>query len=195
MSLQEIIAAYGYYAVFVGSLVEGETVVVLGGIAAHRGYLDLPWVMAAAFAGGWFGDQFYFLLGRRHGNALLARFPALERRAATALRLIDKHQTATIVIVRFLYGLRTVGPMVIGMSAVPAARFMVLNALGALLWAVAVTTAGYAFSNVMDALLPQMRYYEEYLFLTVLAAGALLGLLDYARRKRREMRPRRTSKD
>lgn len=82
--------------------------------------------------------------------------------------------------------------MVIGMSTVPAARFMVLNALGALLWAVAVTTAGYAFSNVMDALLPQIRHYEEYLFLTVLAAGALFGLLAYARR--RERRPCRTWK-
>ncbi|MBI3343771.1 MAG: DedA family protein [Gammaproteobacteria bacterium] len=189
MSLQELIAAYGYWAVFVGSVAEGETVVVLGGIAAHRGYLDLPWVMAAAFAGGWSGDLFYFFLGRRHGNAFLARFPALERRAATARRLIDKHHTAAIVIVRFLYGLRTVGPMVIGMSTVPAARFMALNALGALLWAVvAVTTAGYAFSNVMDTLLPQIRHYEEYLFLTVLAAGALLGLLGYAWRKCRERR-------
>lgn len=189
MSLIALIAAYGYYAVFLGAFIEGETVLVLGGVAAHRGYLDLPWVMAAAFAGGWLGDQLYFFLGRRHGNALLARFPALERRATTARRLIDKHHTLVIVAVRFLYGLRTVGPMAIGMSGVPAARFMALNALGAFFWAVAVTAAGYAFSGAVDALMPQIRHYEEYLFLTVLAAGALFGLIGHARRKLRERRP------
>ena len=185
MPLQDIIAAYGYYAVFLGSVAEGETVLVLGGIAAHRGYLELPWVMAAAFAGGWLGDQFYFFLGRRHGNALLARFPALECRAATARRLIDKHHTLVIVAVRFLYGLRTVGPMAIGMSAVSTMRFMMLNALGAFFWAVAVTAAGYAFSGVVEALLPAIRHYEEYLFLAVLAGGVLLGLLGLARRRRK----------
>lgn len=131
----------------------------------------------------------YFVLGRRYGDAILARFPALERRAVTARRLIDKYHAPVIVAVRFLYGLRTVGPMVIGMSAVPTMRFMLLNALGALIWAAAITAAGYAFSNAVAALLPQIRHYEEYLFVTVLAAGVLLGLLGYARRKWREKRP------
>lgn len=76
MAIKELIAAYGYYAVFFGSVAEDETAPVLGGIATHRGYLDLPWVMVAAFAGGWLGDQFYFFPGCRHGNALLARAPS-----------------------------------------------------------------------------------------------------------------------
>lgn len=64
-------------------------------------------------------------------------------------------------------------------------RVMVLNALGALLWAAAVTAAGYAFSGVVEALLPAIRHCEEYLFLAVLAGGVLLGLLGLARRRRK----------
>ncbi len=184
MSLKELIADYGYYAVFLGSLTEGETVLVLGGIAAHRGYLELPWIMAAAFAGGWLGDLSYFFLGRRHGSAILARFPALRPRAEKAQRLIERHHAFVIIAVRFLYGLRTVGPMVIGMSAVPASRFLALNALGALLWAVVVAVAGYAFSNAVEALLPQIRHYEEYLFAAVLAAGVLVWTIGRLRRAR-----------
>lgn len=184
MPLKEFIAAYGYYAVFLGSVTEGETVLVLGGIAAHRGYLELPWVMAAAFAGGWLGDLAYFSLGRRHGDAFLARFPALRSRADKTRRLIERHPLLIIVALRFLYGLRTAGPMVIGMSAVPAGRFLALNALGALLWAVVVAATGYAFSNAVEALLPQIRHYEEYLFAAVLAAGVIIWVIARARRAR-----------
>ena len=57
MSLVELIATYGYYAVFLGAFIEGETVLILAGIAAHRGYLDLTTVIGVAFAGGWLGDH------------------------------------------------------------------------------------------------------------------------------------------
>lgn len=181
MSLTALIAAYGYYAVFLGTFLEGETVLVLGGIAAHRGYLDLPWVMVMAAAGGWLGDQLYFFLGRRYGHMILARFPVLQPKARQIQRLIERYHAMLIPAVRFLYGLRTVGPMVIGMSAVPALRFVVLNAFGALIWAVTVAAAGYAFSNALDALLPQIRRYEEYLFIGVLAASVLVWLIRRAR--------------
>jgi membrane protein DedA with SNARE-associated domain len=177
MSLTALVAAYGYYAVFMGAFIEGETVLILGGIAAHRGYLDLPWVMAAAFAGSWLGDQLYFFLGRRYGQAILRRFPALQAKAYKAQRLVERYHAPLILSVRFLYGLRTVGPMGIGMSTVSAFQFVVLNALGALIWAVAVATAGYAFSNVLEVLMPQVRHYEEYLFISVLAAGAVVWLI------------------
>jgi membrane protein DedA with SNARE-associated domain len=185
MALTEFVAEYGYGAVFLGSILEGETIAALGGVAAHRGYLNLFGVMAVAFAGSWLGDQFYFFLGRRHGNAVLARFPSLQPQALKARHLIEQYRAPLIVAIRFLYGLRTVGPMVIGMTAVPALRFMLLNALGAILWAVVVTAAGYAFSNVVELLLPEIGRSEEYLFLAVLAAGMLFVLLRLLRRRGR----------
>jgi membrane protein DedA with SNARE-associated domain len=184
VSLREIVAGYGYYAVFLGSVMEGETILVLGGVAAHRGYLDLFGVMLAAFAGGWLGDLTYFFLGRRHGGALLARFPGLQPRAEKVRRLVEKYPARIIVAMRFLYGLRTVGPMVIGMSTVPTGRFLALNAFGALLWAVVIAVAGYAFSNAVETLLPQIRHYEEYLFGAVLAAGVLVWTIGRVRRAR-----------
>jgi len=182
MSLTALIATYGYYAVFLGAFIEGETVLLLGGIAAHRGYLDLYWVMAAAFVGSCLGDQMYFFLGRRYGHAILARFPALQPRAHQAQQLVERYHAPLILALRFLYGLRTIGPMVIGMSTVPALQFVVLNALGALVWTVAVAAAGYAFSNVLETLMPQIRHYEEYLFIGVLAAGVVVWLLTRKKR-------------
>ncbi len=65
MTLEILIRNYGYWAVLVGTFLEGETILVLGGLSAHLGYLKLPWVIAAAFCGTLPGDQLYFFLGRR----------------------------------------------------------------------------------------------------------------------------------
>lgn len=183
MSLAELVATYGYFAVFLGAFIEGETVLVLGGIAAHYGYLDLSAVIGAAFAGGWLGDQFYFFLGRRYGQAILIRFPSLQSKAQQAQRLIQRHHAPFILGMRFLYGLRTVGPMALGVSPVPTVHFVLLNALGALIWAIIVVTLGYAFSNAIEGLLPQIRQYEAYFFLGVLLLGALVWIIMHAKNR------------
>src|SRR5262245_35305943 len=75
MDLASLLQGYGYSVVFVGTVLEGETILALAGLAAHRGYLALPWVIAAAAAGGFLGAQIYFFVGRFYGPRVLARFP------------------------------------------------------------------------------------------------------------------------
>lgn len=65
MTLSDLVGHYGYLAVAVGCVLEGETVLLMAGYAAHRGMLDLPGVMAVALASSFAGDQFWFWLGRR----------------------------------------------------------------------------------------------------------------------------------
>src|SRR5262245_1845677 len=77
MDLASLLQGYGYSVVVVGTVLEGETILALAGLAAHRGYLALPWVIAAAAAGGFLGDQIYFFVGRFYGPRVLARFPKL----------------------------------------------------------------------------------------------------------------------
>ncbi len=67
MSLQELVSNYGYLAIGVGTFLEGETILVLGGLAAHRGFLQLPWVVVCAFLGAFSGHQLYFHIGRHKG--------------------------------------------------------------------------------------------------------------------------------
>ena len=67
MDLAALISQYGLIAVLAGSLLEGETVLLLAGYAAHRGYLDFTTVVAVAMLGAVIGDQAWFVLGRRQG--------------------------------------------------------------------------------------------------------------------------------
>ena len=172
-TLQSLVENYGYYAVFAGTFLEGETILIMAGFAAHSGYLALPWVMLIAFFGSLLGDQLYFFLGRRHGRRILQRFPKLRARANIVDALLARHHTLLIPVLRFLYGLRTVGPMVIGMSGVPAPRFVGLNILGAALWAVVIGGAGYLFGDVLELVLTDVKRYEE----IALGVIALIGIV------------------
>ena len=65
--INDFVANYGYLAVFIGTLLEGETILVAAGFAAYRGLLDLPSVVLVAIVGGTLGDQTAFQLGRWKG--------------------------------------------------------------------------------------------------------------------------------
>src|SRR6059058_2388420 len=116
MSIQDFIEAYGYWAVLVGTFLEGETILVLGGFAANRGYLDLPWVIVAAFLGSFSGDQLYFYLGRHYGRRIIAKRLSWQVSAEKVYRLLERHQTLLILTFRFMYGLRNVTPFALGAS-------------------------------------------------------------------------------
>lgn len=145
MELSALVAQYGLFAVFVGTLLEGETVLALAGYAAHRGYLDFAAVVAVAWAGGVAGDQIYFWIGRRHGRRLLVRRSALAAKLTHATRLIERHPNAAILAMRFVWGLRTALPVAAGMSRVSGLRFVALNLLSAALWAPLVAGLGWVF--------------------------------------------------
>ena len=170
MNLPLLIETYGYWAVLGGTLLEGESVLLLAGFAAHRGYLDLPTVVAVAIIGSFIGDQAWFFLGRHQGAKVLARHPQYAERAARAQALLARYHLPLILSVRFLYGLRTVLPFTIGMSTISTTRFQVLNFAGALLWSVTIT-GGYLFGHLVERMLGDLRHYEEILFAVLIAGG------------------------
>ena len=127
MNWELIIGSYGYIALLVGTFLEGETILILAGFAAHLGYLHLPWVILVAFLGTLSGDQLFFYLGRRQSRFVLDKHPAWQRRLDRVERLFERYQTLLILGFRFLYGLRTVTPFVLGRSGVSPGYFFLLN--------------------------------------------------------------------
>jgi len=183
--LAGLIDSYGYLAVFVGAFLEGETVLALAGLAASRGYLDFYTVAVVALIAGFAGDQFYFFLGRSNGSRILARFPHVEARAHRFDALLARWHAPLIVAIRFMYGFRIVGPILLGMGRVPAWKFMVFNFLGAAIWAPFVAGIGYAFGNIVKSVLADLESYEIWLFTSVIAAG-IIGVIFHHVRSRRE---------
>lgn len=185
ITLESLIETYGYLAVLIGTFLEGETILVLGGFAAHRGYLSLPWVIVVAFIGSLCGDQLFFFLGRKHSQMILAKRQSWKDRIERAQKLLDRFRTPLILAFRFLYGLRTVAPFVIGMSPVPTRRFIFLNAVGALVWALAIGSASYLFGHTMEIILGDIKHYELEFLGAIAVTGAAIWVLHFYRRRKR----------
>jgi membrane protein DedA with SNARE-associated domain len=169
--LADYLAQYGYFAIAIGAFLEGETILLLAGYAAEQGVFDLRVVMPLGFIGAFAGDQFWFYRARRHGSHWLARRPDLLAKATTAKRLIESHATLFILSFRFIIGLRNLGAVAVALSDVTTRRFVVLNALAALLWSVLVIGAGYLFGEAAAAMLVRLEGVEKQL----LAIGGLLA--------------------
>jgi len=177
----DLFQTHGYWALAIGCLLEGETILLMAGFAAHRGWLDPVAVFAIAAAAGFSGDQLWFWLGRRHGAGILRRWPSLARQGPRLQRGLQRWPAALVIGARFAYGLRVAGPMLIGMSAMPAWRFAVLNALGAALWAGLVGGLGWLFGLTAERLLGRLQHLEGWLLLALLLAGASVWLVRRTR--------------
>ena len=183
MTPSELVAQYGYLAVFAGALLEGETVLLLAGFAAHQGYLSLTWVIALALCAAALGDQACFFIGRRYGGGLMRRYPTLSRGVQRVDRLMQRYHGRIIISLRFMYGLRLAGPIAIGMSRFPAWRFVALNLLGAAIWAPLIAGAGFLFGHTLELLLADIQHFEEIALLVMISLAAAASLWHRLRQR------------
>jgi membrane protein DedA with SNARE-associated domain len=185
MSFESLIMHYGYPLLFLGVILEGETFVIIAAFLAHRGYLSLPGVILVAFLGTFAVDQFFFLLGRTQGTVFLAKQPTWQPGVAKAQALLQRYNLLLIIGFRFLYGLRTVTPLMIGLSGFSARRFAMLNALGGLIWTVVMAALGYVFGQTLEVVFADVGRYEMWIVLTLVLVGSVVGLYHLYRQRRR----------
>jgi membrane protein DedA with SNARE-associated domain len=169
MQIEHLIEHYGYPVILLGTVFEGQPVMLFGGFAAHRGYLDLvPWVILAGAVGNFLGYQAWFLAGRRFGRPLLERRPQWAEGVARVQDWLGRFESLLIVAIRFMPGFDTVGTVAIGMSRVSVARFTALNALGAVLWAAVLASCGYLLGNLLELVLGDLATVEKPLLIGIL---------------------------
>ena len=184
MDIPGLIDSYGYLAVAIGAFLEGETILALAGLAAYRGYLDFYTVVAVAMICGFAGDQFYFFLGRYKGARILQRFPDARERAHRFDDLLKRWHAPLIVMIRFMYGFRIVGPVLLGMGRVSSLKFVVYNFIGAAIWAPLIAGIGYLFGEIVESVLHDVKRIEMYLFAAIVLAG-IAGFYMHWRRMRK----------
>ena len=180
-----LLATYGYLAIFIGCLLEGETILILGGMAAHQHVLKLLPVIGYASLAGMLGDQLLFWVGRYFGARLM---PRLHRQQATIERvtqLVNQHPTVSVFSVRFLYGMRLVGPMVIGACKVSPLKFTCINLLGAVTWATVFASAGYWAGEFLEGVLGDLKPYRLPIVLCVIMLMVALAVIRHYRAKSR----------
>ncbi|EAV8504245.1 DedA family protein [Salmonella enterica subsp. enterica] len=183
MDINTLITHYGYAALVIGSMAEGETVTLLGGVAAHQGLLKFPLVAAAVALGGMMGDQLLYLLGRCYGGKILSRFPRYHTKIRRAQKMIQRHPYLFVIGTRFMYGFRVVGPLLIGASRLPPKIFLPLNIVGALIWALLFTTLGYLGGEVIAPWLHDLDQHLRHGVWLILAIVLVVGVRWWLKRR------------
>ncbi|MDM0113221.1 VTT domain-containing protein [Variovorax sp. J22R133] len=184
MHPHQLLADYGYYAVFFIGLFEGETILMLGAYAVHQGVLSMLPLVACGALAAFAADQFYFHVGRRKGKEWLAARPSLAAHLERVSGFIERHPVATVFLMRFAWGFRIVMPAALGMGTMSAAVFVGLDALAAVLWATVVATFGVEVAGVVHGLVGQVRYHEHLIIFGALALALIVALLRQWRMRR-----------
>ncbi|MET7473596.1 DedA family protein [Streptomyces sp. NPDC005648] len=133
-------------ALFFGFVLPGETAVIVGGVLARRGVVDLAWLTVAVVVAAIAGDGVGYEMGRRLGPRLLGSRP-LRRKAARVEKsrdLIRRRGPAAVFLGRFVALFRSFVPAMAGASGMPYRRFLLYNALGGVIWGVGNALLGYA---------------------------------------------------
>jgi membrane protein DedA with SNARE-associated domain len=171
------IESYGYLAVFVGSILEGETVLVLAGYSMSRGYLDPVPTFLLAVAGGTVGDSLYYWLGRRFGSRLMRSLAVPRPFRARAKMVLRRWGRQAAFTTRFAYGLRVALPLLIGTTRMPIFLFHAFNLAAAVIFAVLYLGLGFLFGEAVQEVLGRVRPYESRILLGIACLGAIFWIV------------------
>ena len=188
MSPELLLQKYGYLAVFLGTFLEGETILVMAGFFAERGYLDIFVVGGVAALGAYIGHVVWFFLGRRYGVKMLDRFPKMKQHFGRGIRLFERYGATAIILTQWLYGLRITCAVIIGISRISVLKFLIFEAISVLIWATVISGAGYFFGAAVERVLGRAAHIEKYgLIILVVAAIGVWGYHKW--KERRETQP------
>jgi membrane protein DedA with SNARE-associated domain len=191
--LRNAVVQYGYWAVAAALLLEnagvpvpGETVLLLASFLAYSEHdLRLPWIIVVATIAATAGDNIGFALGYYGGRPLLARYQAFFRIQDTTVargeQLLARYGAATILVARFVFGMRIIAGPLAGVLRMPWRKFTIFNFLGAALWVTMISSAGYLFGQHWGRLERYIRRFD-----LVAAILVLLAVAYWWRRSRRK---------
>ena len=142
-------SAFGETLIGVGWFLPGSTILLVMGVLAGQGYLDIATVMAFGILGAWLGDSSNYHLGKRYGMELLLK-PQLHLPASTIEKahvFLNSHGAKSVFFSRFVPGLKETVPFLAGSAQMDRSKFLIWNFFGAIGWSLEFIGTGYLFSS------------------------------------------------
>lgn len=171
-----LLKEHGYIILFVWGMLEGEAGLIMAGLLSHSGDMNLFLAIFVAGLGGFAGDQVYFYIGRFNKASVLKRLRGQRRKFAFAHLLLKKHGWPIIFTQRYMYGMRTIIPISIGITRYDARKFAIINLISAWAWAsITIIPVWYFGEEIMFVL----HWAKEHWFLAIPIAVAFGGGIIY----------------
>lgn len=172
----ESIKEYGYIILFFWSILEGESGLIMAGLLSHTGDMNLFLAIFIAGLGGFAGDQLYFYIGRFNKSYVHRKLKQQKRKLALAHLLLKKHGWPIIFLQRYLYGLRTIIPIAIGLTGYSAKKYALINLIAAWCWSSVIILPVWYFGN---EILSVITYGREHWYFALPLVAILIGIVYY----------------
>jgi len=183
--MHDLVIKFGYPALFLGCLLEGESVLIAAGFLARSGYLDLNLVMLIALAATYTADVTIYFLGRKKGEGIISKFPVARTYYPKVKTLFDRYGIWAIFITRYLYGLRLATAGFLGLMKMRRRKYLPFAFLSCTIWAILIGSLGYVFGASLEALIGQIKHYEKIVVVLIIVAGMGILLIRRVRSKRK----------
>jgi membrane protein DedA with SNARE-associated domain len=188
MTLEPLLSIYGYPILYLGTILEGETFVIISSVLCQTGQLKVVWVVCTAFLGALTGDMFCFQMGRFGSGKFLKKGPLRPRNLARAVQLLERNPNLIILCYRFFYGFRTVIPFLIGATGCSYRRFIMLSSAGAAVWSITITAAGIVCGKALLLLMTDIKNYQLWCIAALGIIAIVFWAIRYLRGQRTEIR-------
>ena len=181
-----LLKTYGYIILFAWSILEGEAGLIMAGLLSHTGDMNLYFAIFIAGLGGFAGDQIYFYIGRFNKSYVHKNFKGQRRKFALAHLLLVKYGWPIIFVQRYMYGMRTIIPISIGLTRYSAKMFAFINLISAWCWAAITIVPAWYFGEEILVVLKWAKEHWYYAAPFALAIGGSIIYYFYAVTKKKE---------
>lgn len=176
---------YGYIILFLYSLGGGYIAIIAASILSYLGEMNIIITILVATSGNFIGDNLLFYLARNDKALMHSYLRKHRRKLALAHVLIKKYGDAIVVFQKYVYGVKTLVPLAIGLTKYDFKRFMTINAFASVLWGISVGLSAYYAGSL---LMPIVNYLGDNFYLVLIALAVIIALtwwyLSFATRKK-----------
>ena len=156
--MEQLIQDWGYVALFLYSFGGGFVGLIFAGVLSYAGDLNIYVSIIVAGISNFLGDQFLFFLARKNKNYAKDMMKKYGRKIALAHLLMKKYGSFVIFVQKYIYGIKTLVPLAMGITKYSAVKFSIFNAMAAVLWACVIGYASFTAGEYILSLGEDFKY-------------------------------------
>ncbi|WP_419770124.1 MAG: DedA family protein [Candidatus Marinarcus sp.] len=165
--MEDLIKEWGYIILFLYSFGGGFLALAAAGVLSYTGDLNIVLSILVAGSANFIGDQFLFYLARKNKLYAKEMMQKYGRKVALAHLMMRRYGSYVIVVQKYIYGIKTLIPLAMGLTKYDAKKFMLFNILATVLWGVVVGYASYFMGEVILTHAQEYKYYGVGIILVI----------------------------
>ncbi|QEZ88802.1 DedA family protein [Aliarcobacter cibarius] len=180
--MEQFIQDWGYIALFLYSFGGGFLALAIAGAFSYAGDLNIYITVIVAGVSNFIGSQFLFYFAKYNKSYMDETVNKHRRKVAMVKTMLKKYGSFMIFIQKYIYGVKTLVPLVMGISAYNPFKYTVLNAIASAIWAIVIGYISFTAGKLLLSFADDFKYVG---FFTVLL---VLGILVYSFKDKKKVK-------